>query len=47
MATAVPMGWLAAARAYLVAAAVGHLLWEAVHLPLYTLWRTADTGGER
>ena len=32
--------WLAAVRRYLVAAAVGNLLWEAVQLPLYTLWRT-------
>ena len=32
--------WLAAVRRYLVAVAVGNLLWEAAQLPLYTLWRT-------
>jgi hypothetical protein len=32
--------WLAAIRRYLVAAAVGNLIWETAQLPLYTLWRT-------
>jgi len=32
--------WLIAIRHYLVAIAVGNLLWETVQLPLYTLWRT-------
>jgi hypothetical protein len=32
--------WIAALRAYLVAIAGGNLLWEAAHLPLYTLWET-------
>lgn len=40
--------WLIAIRRYLVAMAVGNLLWEAAQLPLYTLWRTgtpADIAG--
>lgn len=33
--------WLAALRTYLVISGVGHLAWEAVQLPLYTIWSTA------
>jgi hypothetical protein len=32
--------WLTAIRRYLVAVAIGNLLWETAQLPLYTLWRT-------
>lgn len=32
--------WLIAIRRYLVAIAVGNLLWETAQLPLYTIWRT-------
>ena len=35
-----PVTWLAAFRAYLLVLAGGNLLWEAGHLPLYTIWRT-------
>jgi hypothetical protein len=33
-------GWLTTLRAYLVITAVGHLIWETLHLPLYTIWST-------
>ncbi|MBX9909293.1 MAG: hypothetical protein K2Z25_11315 [Beijerinckiaceae bacterium] len=32
--------WLPAARIYLAIIAVGNLLWEVAHLPLYTIWTT-------
>ena len=32
--------WFVAIRRYLVAMAVGNLVWETAQLPLYTLWRT-------
>jgi hypothetical protein len=32
--------WLIAIRRYLIAMAVGNLLWETAQLPLYTLWGT-------
>jgi len=35
-----PPSWLAALRAWLLVVASGNLLWEAAHLPLYTIWRT-------
>lgn len=35
---------LIALALYAVLSAVGHLLWEIVQLPLYTLWRTASRG---
>jgi hypothetical protein len=31
--------WIAALRAYLATVACADLVWEAAHLPLYTLWR--------
>lgn len=37
---AVSPGWLAALRAWLLVVAGGNFLWEAAHLPLYTIWRT-------
>jgi hypothetical protein len=39
-------GWLGSLRGYLAATAGASLVWEAVHLPLYTLW-TTGTPGER
>jgi hypothetical protein len=38
--------WLGALRSYLAATAGASLIWEAAHLPLYTLW-TVGTPGER
>lgn len=32
--------WLAVLRRYLVVMALGNLLWEFAHMPLYTLWET-------
>ncbi len=32
--------WLAALRTYLVISGMGHLAWEAIQLPLYTIWST-------
>lgn len=34
-------GWLAAIRQYLMVSAIGHLLWETMQLPLYTIWYDA------
>ncbi len=39
-----PSNWLIAIRRYLVAIAIGNLLWETAQLPLYTLWRTGTPG---
>lgn len=36
--------WLGALRAYLAVVALGNLLWEAAHLPLYTIWNTGSAG---
>ena len=36
--------WLAALRIYFSVIAVGNLVWETVHLPLYILWNTGSTG---
>ena len=36
--------WFAALRAYLLTVAATDLLWETVHLPLYTLWQTGTPG---
>lgn len=38
--TTSPISWLVALRAYLLVLAVGNLVWEAAHLPLYTIWQT-------
>jgi hypothetical protein len=40
----VSSNWLGAQRAYLLTVAAADLVWEAVHLPLYTLWKTATSG---
>ncbi len=39
---AVQTGWLSVLRCYLVAMAVGNLIWEFAHMPLYTLWETGS-----
>jgi hypothetical protein len=36
--------WLGAQRAYLLTVAIADLVWEAAHLPLYTLWQTGTSG---
>ena len=36
----VELGWLNALRRYLIAMALGNLVWEFAHMPLYTLWET-------
>ncbi|NIO43699.1 MAG: hypothetical protein GTO41_28205 [Burkholderiales bacterium] len=36
--------WLAAVRAYMVAVAIGSLIWEFAQLPLYTIWTEGTTG---
>jgi hypothetical protein len=41
---AAPDTWLSAIRRYLAVIAVGNLLWEFAHMPLYTLWRTGTVG---
>ena len=33
--------WLSVLRRFILVTAVGHLIWEFAHMPLYTLW---DTG---
>jgi len=38
-------GWLHVLRRYLVVMALGNLIWEFAHMPLYTLWET-DSPGE-
>ncbi|WP_370373141.1 hypothetical protein [Henriciella pelagia] len=30
--------WLSAIRRYFIYSAIGHLLWESAHIPLYTIW---------
>jgi hypothetical protein len=39
---AVETGWLNVLRRYLVAMALGNLIWEFAHMPLYTLWETGS-----
>lgn len=39
-----PPSWLSALRRYLTIVAVGNLVWEFAHMPLYTLWRTGTPG---
>lgn len=34
------MSWLSALRRYLLVIAIGNLIWEFAHMPLYTLWLT-------
>jgi hypothetical protein len=38
-----PEGWLRVLRVYAGASALGHLAWEILHLPLYTLWTTGTS----
>jgi hypothetical protein len=34
------LSWLRSLRAYLGTIALGNLVWEFLHLPLYTIWTT-------
>src|SRR5260370_35951592 len=34
-------GWVRGSRIYLLVIAFGNLIWESLHLPLYTIWNTA------
>lgn len=36
--------WLSAMQRYLAVMALGNLVWEFAHMPLYTLWETASPG---
>lgn len=36
--------WPAALRPYVATVAIGNLVWEAAHLPLYTIWRDGTAG---
>lgn len=36
--------WLGALRGYLLASAIGHLVWESLQIPLYTIWREGTAG---
>ena len=36
--------WLSALRRFFLFTAVGHLIWEFAHMPLYTLWDTGTRG---
>jgi uncharacterized membrane protein YuzA (DUF378 family) len=36
--------WLSALRVYLVGVASMNLVWETLHLPLYTIWETGTAG---
>lgn len=38
--------WLAAFRTYLGLVAGGNLVWETLHLPLYTIWTTGSAGDQ-
>jgi hypothetical protein len=38
------LGWLPALRRYLAVLAIGNLVWELLHMPLYTLWSTGTWG---
>src|SRR5262245_49141939 len=38
--------WLTALRTYLAVIAAANLLWETVHLPLYTIWRIGTVNAQ-
>lgn len=38
------MSWLTGLRRYLAVLVAGNLVWEALHMPLYTLWETGTFG---
>lgn len=35
--------WVAALRRYILALGAGNLIWETLHLPLYTIWQSGTT----
>lgn len=39
-----PGPWLSTIRRYFVVMALGSLVWEFAHMPLYTLWETGSPG---
>ena len=39
-----PTGWLGALRIYLSVSLLGHLAWETIQLPLYTIWSSSSPG---
>ena len=39
-----PANWFSTMRRYLVLMALGSLVWEFAHMPLYTLWETGTPG---
>lgn len=38
------LSWISILRRYLVVMALGNLVWEFAHIPLYTIWVTGSTG---
>ncbi len=36
--------WVRGLRAYLLVIAIGNLVWEILHLPLYKIWNTGTVG---
>jgi hypothetical protein len=38
------IAWLSAIRRYLAVIALGNLVWEFAHMPLYTLWQIGTAG---
>lgn len=36
--------WLSVLGSYVSTIAIGNLVWEILHLPLYTIWRTGSVG---
>jgi hypothetical protein len=40
----VSSNWLGAQRVYLLTVVIADLVWEAAHLPLYTLWQSGTSG---
>ncbi len=44
MMLAVGHGWLNVLRRYFIVMALGNLVWEFAHMPVYTLWETGSPG---
>jgi hypothetical protein len=38
------MGWHRALRRYVIVSALANLVWEVLHFPLYTFWKTSTWG---
>src|SRR5260370_38195466 len=39
-----PEDWVRGLRTYLLVIAIGNLVWETLHLPLYQIWNTGTVG---